>query len=84
LEQELAERRLELADEATVSAFVKDLRNLLAEGSLTERKSFVRSFIKEIKVTGNQVQIFYTIPLSPKRVTEEQILVLSIVHDGGR
>ena len=83
LEQELSERRIELADAATVSACVNDLRNLLTETSLAEKKSFIRSFIKEIKVTGEQVVLTYTIPMSTKGLTEEQLPVLSIVHDGG-
>ncbi len=82
LEQELSERRIELVDEATVSAFVKDLRDLLTETSLTEQKSFIRSFVKEIRVTGDRVLLTYTIPMSSKKVTEEQIPVLSIVQDG--
>ena len=84
VEQELSERRLELADKATVSNCVTDLRNLLTETSLAERKSFIRSFVKEIKMTGNQVILTYTIPMFTKGLTEEKLPVLSIVHDGGR
>jgi site-specific DNA recombinase len=84
LDQELSERRLELADETTVSACVNDLRNLLTETSLAEKKSFVRSFIKEIKVTGDEVLLTYTMPLLQQKLTEEKVPVLCIVHDGGR
>jgi hypothetical protein len=84
LEQELAERRLELADAETVSTCVADLRNLLIETSLVEKKSFIKSFIKEIKVTGDQVLVTYTMPMLPKGLTEEKLPVLSIVHDGGQ
>ena len=83
LEQELSARRVELADEETVAHCVSDLRNLLSESSLAERKSFVRSFVKEVKVTGDNVLLTYTIPMLPKGLTEEMLPVLSIVHDGG-
>jgi site-specific DNA recombinase len=83
LEQELSARRVELADEETVAHCVSDLRNLLSESSLAERKSFVRSFVKEVKVTGDSVLLTYTIPMLPKGLTEEMLSVLSIVHDGG-
>ncbi|MDH5365026.1 MAG: recombinase family protein, partial [Dehalococcoidia bacterium] len=83
LEQELSARRVELADEETVAHCVSDLRNLLSESSLAERKSFVRSFVKEVKVTGDSVLLTYTIPMLPKGLTEEMLPVLSIVHDGG-
>jgi site-specific DNA recombinase len=82
-EQELSERRVELADEATVSARVNELYDLLNETSLTERKSFIRSFIKEITVTGNQVVMRYTIPMTSRGLIEEKLPVLCTVHDGG-
>ncbi len=43
----------------------------------------MRSFVEEVKVTGDEVSLTYTIPMLPKGVTEEKLPVLSIVHDGG-
>jgi len=63
MEQQLSDRRVELADEKTVSSYVSDLHNLLNESSLTEKKSFVRSFVKEVKVTEDEVLLTYTIPM---------------------
>jgi site-specific DNA recombinase len=83
LEQDLSDRRVELADVETVTSYVADLRNLLSESPLTERKSFVRSFVKEVKVTGDEVLITYTMPMLPKGMLEEKLSVLSIGHDGG-
>ena len=83
LEQELSDRRVELADAETVAQCVVDLRNTLSESSLAERKSFVRSFVKEVKVTGDEVLLTYTIPMLPGGIAEEKLPVLSIVHDGG-
>ena len=84
LEYLLSDTKVELADMKTVAGYVADLRNLLNESSLSERKSFVRSFVKEVKVTGDEVLLTYTIPMLPKGITEEKLPVLSIVHDGGR
>ncbi len=83
LEQQLSDKRVELADVETVACCISDLRNLLNESSLSERKSFVRSFVKEVKVTGDEVLLTYTMPMLPKGITEEKLPVLSIVHDGG-
>jgi site-specific DNA recombinase len=83
LEQQLSDRRVELADEKVVAGYVSDLHNLLSESSLAEKKSFVRSFVKEVKVTGDNVLLTYTIPMLPTGMTEEKLPVLSIVHDGG-
>ena len=62
---------------------MEDLRSLLNDSSLGERRAFVRSFVKEVKVTDNEVLLTYTIPTAPKGLTEE-LGVPSIVHYGGR
>ena len=50
---------------------------------MAEKKAFIRSFVKEIRVTGDDVLLSYTLPMLPARATEEAIPVLSIVHYGG-
>lgn len=84
LEWQLKDRRVELADTETVTRYVEDLRQVLSESSLVERKSFIKSFVKEVRVTGNEVCLTYTIPVSKQRITEKEIPVLSTVHYGGR
>jgi site-specific DNA recombinase len=84
LEQKLSDRRVYLADMETVTHYVKDLRNLLDESPLTERKSFIKSFIKEARVTGAEVSLIYTIPMSPRGITNDELAVLPIVQYGGR
>ena len=44
----------------------------------------MRSFVKEVKVTDNEVLLTYTIAIALKRITEEEIGVPCIVHYGGR
>ena len=84
MESLLSDRRVELADLKLVTRYVEDLRSLLNESSLVERKSFIRSFIKEIRVAGNEAVLTYTIPMPPDEITEEELLVPPIVHYGGR
>jgi site-specific DNA recombinase len=83
LEQQVSDRRIELADVESITGYVSDLHNLLNESSLPEKKSFVRSFIKEVKVTGEEALLTYTLPMLPKGRIEEKLPVLSIVHYGG-
>ena len=54
-----------MSDLEMVARYVDDLRSLLEESTLAERKSFIRSFVKEIKVTGDEVLLTYTMPLPP-------------------
>ena len=83
IEQQFSDRRVELADSETVARYVADLHDLRNENSLAERKSFVRSFVKEVKVSGDEVLLTYTIPMLPGGMIEEKLPILSIVHDGG-
>jgi site-specific DNA recombinase len=83
LEALLSDRRVELADLETVTQCVNDLRSLLDENSLAERKSFIRSFVKEVKVTGDDVLLTYTMPLPPEGISQERVRVLHSVHSSG-
>ena len=80
----LSDRRVQLADLATVTEYVADLRNLLTYSSLAEQRTFIRSFVKEVKVTGKEVLPTYTMPLPPQGITRERAEVLNIVQYGGR
>ena len=67
----------------TVAGYVADLCNLLSESPLAERKSFIKSFVKEVKVTGTEVRLTYTVPMPPKGISQETVGVPPIVHYGG-
>ena len=84
IESQMSDRKVELADLETVSCYVDDLHNLLKEGTLAERRAFIRSFIKEVKVTGNEAVLTYTIPILPEKVTIDKEGVLPIVQYSGR
>ena len=80
----LSGQKAQVASKEEVAECVTALREILEENSLLERKAFIRSFVKEVKVTNNDVLLTYTLPILPGKVTEEKIPVLSIVHYGGR
>jgi site-specific DNA recombinase len=84
LEQELSDRRVEFADESAVASCAAELREMLNDGSLLERRVFLRTFVKEIKVTGKCVLVTYTNPIMPGGGIEDRLPVLSIEHGGGR
>jgi len=84
LEAAMSDRKVELADLSTVRSYVSDLRNTLNESPLSERRAFIRSFVKEIIVNKTEVQLNYTLPLLQKGLAEERLAVPPIVHDGGR
>lgn len=84
LENLLSDRKVELADMETVKSYVEDLRNLLEDSSLAERKSFIKSFVREVRVTGTEVLLTYNIPLSASSSSQDTLVVPPIVHDGGR
>ena len=80
----MGERKRELLDLRTVTAYAEDLRTALTEGTLAEQKGFVRSFVQEITVKGGEATIRYTIPLRPKGSSGGHGgEVLSIVKFGG-
>jgi len=83
LEWQLKARKVELADLETVTRYVNELRDLLNESSIAERKSFIRSFVKEVVVTGDKAELKYTIPLSNEGPMEESLGVPHIVRYGG-
>ena len=77
-------QKVELADKETVKGCVDDLRNMLEDSTITERKSFIKSFVREVRVTGSQVSLYYRPPLLSGMMSKETVLVPPIVHDGGR
>jgi site-specific DNA recombinase len=84
LETILSQRKIELANPEIVKAYVEDLRQLIESSELSERKAFIKSFVKEIKVIGNEGRIRYTFPIPPDNHEEERLGVLPTVRYGGR
>ena len=84
IESQLSDRRVELADLENVMPYVDDLYELLRNGSIAERRTFIKSLVKEVRVTGNEAVMSYTIPGLPERVAIEGEGVPRIVQYGGR
>ena len=69
-----------------VKTYAQDLRGLLEESDFTERKAFLRSFIKRIEVNEEQVTIHYHLPLpqgDKERVTLEVLPFVTLGGDRG-
>lgn len=82
LENQIAEERIEPIDSETSAWYVQELAGLLDEGSLAERRAFLKSFIKEVRVTDNEVLMTYTMPVMPDG-TDREKAVLDTVNCGG-
>ena len=83
LQAEMAAQGVQQVDEALVRAYAEDLQALLEEADLTERKAFLRSFVKRIEIDKGQVTVNYTLPLPPDGRITESVGVLPIVTFGG-
>jgi site-specific DNA recombinase len=79
----MAVQGVQQVDEALVRAYAEDLQALLEEADLTERKAFLRSFVKRIEIDKGQVIVNYTLPLPPDGRVTESVGVLPIVTFGG-
>ncbi len=73
---------VDMADPKVVQDYADDLRSLLAKSSITEQRSFLKSFIERIEVDESKAKVYYTIPMPPYSVSEETVGVLPFVHHG--
>ncbi|NLE89871.1 MAG: hypothetical protein GX602_02870 [Dehalococcoidales bacterium] len=80
----MSERRVEMIDPGIINNYLDDLKNLLTNGELSERKAFIRSFVQEIIVYNNEVKLIYTLPLLPDGTESIGEEVLPSVRYGGR
>ena len=61
----LEERRVLLDSVEVVTAYAREMNEFLRTSEVTETKSFIRSFVKEIVVRPGRATIRYTIPTPP-------------------
>jgi len=61
----------------------RDLRKLLVESDLTERKGFLRSFVKRPDTDGKTVTVRYKLPLVQGTNGWDDVAVLPIDNFGG-
>ena len=73
---------LDTVDLNVVQHYTSDPRNLLVKSSITEQRSFLKSFVERIEVDESEAKVYYTIPMPPYSVSEETVGVLPFVHHG--
>jgi hypothetical protein len=78
IEAEMVVQGIEQVDLTRVKHYAQDLRNLLEEVEFTEKKAFLRSFIKQIIVNKKQVTIQYNLPMPTHGKIKAETEVLSI------
>ena len=61
----LAQRRMLLDSADTIAEFARDMSEFLMTSDLTESRSFIQTFVKEIGVRPGNATIHYTIPTPP-------------------
>ena len=72
-EEILRYKSVDMADPKVVKDYADDLRNLLAKSSITEQRSFLKSFVERIEVDESKAKVYYTIPMPPHSVSEETV-----------
>jgi hypothetical protein len=65
-------------DTRQVAGYAEDMRALLAEGTLTEQKAILKSFVKRVDYETEKVTISYTIPMpvASDRLALEEVLLI--------
>jgi hypothetical protein len=64
-----------------VKACVEDLRGILERGTVMQRKSFLRSFVRRIGIRNNEAEIEYTCPLSVSGNRKSEVLPIGKYGD---
>ncbi len=70
-------------DAMTVRRHAEELTQLLDEAEVSERKTFLRSFVKRVEVEAGQITLHYTLPLPTSSGKLRKAEVLPIVITGG-
>jgi site-specific DNA recombinase len=62
IEAEMTVQGYQQLDITVIRSYVEDLRKLLSESDVIQRKAFLRSFVKKIIVNRDTVEVLYNIP----------------------
>ncbi len=82
VEETLRHKSVDTADPQVVRDYAIDLRNLLTKSSITEQRSFLKSFVEKIEADDEKVKMYYTIPVPSDSIVQETTGVLPFVHHG--
>ena len=83
MRRSLSKPEAELADLSLVTDYARELGEVLSLGTLVERKGFIRSFVQEVRVTGSEATIRYTLPVPLDDAGDEYPKVLDSIYCGG-
>ena len=78
----LRHKAVDMADPKAVRDYVNDMKDLLANSSITEQRSFLKSFIERIEVGDSEVKVHYTTPMPLTNFSEETVGVIPFAHHG--
>ncbi len=81
-ESEWNDDETETVDDALVKAYAQGHHGLLEESKVTERKAFVRSFVKRLDINPAKVTIHFTLPLPSVAGKADLVEVLPIMTSG--
>ncbi len=79
----MAGKEHELVDEQAVNTYAEDMKGLLEEVDITERRAFPRSFVKRMEVNGDKATADYNLPVLWSKDVNEPVSVLPIDTSGG-
>ena len=79
IEADMIVQGVEEVDMDVVKSYTRDLKALIEESDIAERKSFLRSFIKRIEINRNEVVVHYHLPLPQNEKGERVPEVLPMV-----
>ena len=83
LEADIVVEGVHRVDASIVKTYASDLHILLEESEISERKAFLKSFIKKITVDGEKVTVNYKLPLPGGSKDDSALAVLPIDTFGG-
>ena len=81
---QISDHRVEPIDLDKLTAYISDMREILKESNLSEKRSFIQSLIKEMKIQDNKALLTYSPPLPLDNITLTVETVPRFVNYGGR
>ena len=83
IEADMVAQGVEEVDIDMVKSYTRDLKSLLEESDIIERKAFLRSFIKRIEISSDKAVVYYHLPLPQDEKSKVTAEVLPIITPGG-
>jgi hypothetical protein len=86
LESQLSQDWMPEIDPCTLRAYIEDFTALLEEGTVAEKRAFIRGFVRQLTVKDGVATLEYTLPMPSSELSliEGKDGVLSFEQYGGR